>query len=355
MNFYGRIRHKTFESVEFLMQLCKDTKGLEDKQGLSIIIPTFNRAELLRKALESIQALHIPEGWSAEVLVIDNNSTDHTANVAEDIGQRGPIPLRCVVETQQGLNHGRNRGLEEARFEHLVYLDDDMTVDPGWLEGYIEAQEIWQPDAVVGPVDPLFEHPPMGWMTPRMIESVTSAYSQKGDKLIVVPAHRAHELPGCNFGVRRDAAFEAGGFHPALDRCGAGMLAGGDWEFGEKLVQLNKQVVYSPRCRIQHLISRKKLSREGLRARWKGNGATMYALKLLRGDDLSSRRRLHLFLRMIRLFGRSLHYRIIGKDALAFRWELEALLLYGLLFKAPHGLQQRKFPLVGLQVGSLDD
>lgn len=309
--------------------------------GFSIIIPTYNRAELLRTALKSVQELLVPDGWSAEILVIDNNSTDHTSHVAEEVARTGPIPLRRVVETKQGLNHGRNRGIQEASFEHLVYLDDDMLVDADWLEGYVEAWETFRPDAVVGPVEPWFEQEPAAWMTPRMIESVTSAYSRKGDRIGIVPKEHANELPGCNFSVLRSAAREVGGFHPSLDRCGAGMLAGGDWEFGERLVLLGKRVVYSPKCRIRHFISRHKISREGLRARWEGSGATAGAMMRLRGQELPFGRGLHLFLRMVRFFGRSFRCRIVGDGTTAFRWELEALNLRGLLFKTPRNLQAR--------------
>lgn len=310
--------------------------------GFSIIIPTYNRAELLRTALKSVQELRIPDGRAAEIIVVDNNSTDHTADVAEEMARNGPIPLRRVVETQQGLNHGRNRGIQEACFEHLVYLDDDMQVNPGWLEGYVEAWETLHPDAVVGPVEPWFEEEPASWLTPRMIESVTSAYSRKGDRIMIVSADRAHELPGCNFGVLRHVAQEAGGFHPALDRSGAGMLAGGDWEFGQRLVRLGKRVVYSPQCRIRHFISKHKISREGLRARWEGSGATAGAMMRLQGQVIPFPRRLRLFIRMNRFFVRSWRYRVAGDETIAFHWELEALNLRGLLFKIPPNLKTRQ-------------
>jgi len=298
----------------------------------SIIIPTFNRAGLLRKAIESVQGLEIPEGWSGELLVIDNNSTDETPAVVREFDEGAPIRARYVKETTQGLNHGRNRGLREARYEHLIYLDDDMLVDPGWLVAYAGVQAELAPDAVVGPVEPMFEVDPPEWMTERMIESVTSAYSRKGDEVMVLPAERAHELPGCNFAVRRTVALDSGGFHPSLDRCGTGMLAGGDWEFGERLARSGRKVVYAPGCRIRHLISRNKISRDGLRARWEGSGATGRAMMQLRGESLPGRRRVRFFLRMVRFFGRVIRYRVAGNRREAFRWELEALSLRGLLF-----------------------
>ena len=195
--------------------------------GFSIIIPTYNRAELLRMALESVQHLFVPRSWEAEILVIDNNSSDHTAAVVREAKQ-GPLPLRRVLEMNQGVSHARNRGASEASFEHLVYLDDDELVDKGWLEAYAAVQAALHPDCVVGPVEPLFEQVPPKWMTSTILDSVTSSYSWKGPHEMLLPPTRAHEIPGGNFGVLRSVVFEVGGFHPA-------MLAGEDFEFGGKV------------------------------------------------------------------------------------------------------------------------
>lgn len=310
--------------------------------GFSIVIPTYNRAELLRKALVSIQNLRIPEGCNAEILVIDNNSTDHTSSVASQSHNEGPLLVRHVIEKKQGLNHGRNRGLAEARFEHLVYLDDDMTVDPEWLIGYMKAHDRFSPAAVVGPVEPLYEQPPGEWVTERMLRSVSSAYSQKGEYIILIPPEQGHELPGCNFAVCREVAIKIGGFHPALDRSSCGMLAGGDSEFGERLARNGHRIAYSPDCKIHHLVSSHKLSKQGLRARWHGLGATNRAMEKLRGDEkplIGRSSRLHLSLRMVNLFGRSLYFSVLGDISASFRWELEALRLKGYLFDSPEGLQ----------------
>ena len=300
--------------------------------GFSIIVPTYNRAELLRQALMSIQGLTAPTGWNVEILVVDNNCTDNTAEVIMDVANHGQYSLRHIVEMRQGLNHGRNRGIVEAQFEHLVYLDDDMTIASDWLVGYTQALQIFHADAVTGPVDPVFEEPPAYWVTDRMLQSVTSAYSQKGNTPVLLPTDRAHELPGCNFAVRRQVALSAGGFHPSLDRSRYGMLAGGDWEFGQRLAWKGHRIVYSPTCRVRHLVSRSKLSKEGMRARWEGIGSTKRVMEGLRGDERTLGERLRLALRMGRFYGRALRYRLVGNERSSFHWELEALRLKGYLF-----------------------
>ena len=292
--------------------------------GFSIIIPTYNRAELLRMALESVHHLYLPRSWEAEILVIDNNSSDHTAAVAREAKQ-GPLPVRRILEMKQGASHARNRGASEASFEHLVYLDDDELVDKGWLEAYAAVLAALHPDCVVGPVEPWFEQVPPKWMTSTILYSVTSSYSWKGQQQMLLPPTRAHEIPGGNFGVLKSVVFEVGGFHPA-------MRVGEDFEFGGRLVLFGKRVAYAPDCRIRHFINRQKLSVVGLRARAKGWGAVQRALMQLRGDTLPAKGQLRLLLRLIRCFLLGIRYRFQNRKGHALECKLEAARILGLLF-----------------------
>jgi glycosyltransferase involved in cell wall biosynthesis len=303
----------------------------------SILIPTYNRADLLRTALETVAGLAVPDGWRGEVLVVDNNSPDHTATLVETMSHGFPLPLRRVVETKQGLNHARNRGMQEAGGEWLIYLDDDMKVSPGWIHGLADAVRLFGPDVVTGPVFPWVEGEVPAWCTGRVLDSVTSAYSRKGDRSFVLPSDQAHELPGCNFAVKRALAMELGGFHPALDRAGDGMLAGGDFELGMRLAERGARMVYAAECAIQHLISQRKMSRPGLQQRWRGLGVTAKALCQIRGETIAFSRKFRLFLRMHRFRWRAKRLAGPSPEA-AFRWELEALWLDGLLFGRIDGL-----------------
>jgi GT2 family glycosyltransferase len=295
--------------------------------GVSIIIPTYNRAELLGTALESVQRLLVPKNWEAEILVIDNNSSDHTAAVVRDAKQ-GPLPVRWLLEMNQGASHARNRGASEAAFEHLIYFDDDELVDAGWLEAYVAVQAAYHPDCIVGPVEPLFEQVPPKWMTSAILNPVTSSYSRKGPREGLLPPAHAHEIPGGNFGVLRSVFFEVGGFHPA-------MLAGEDFEFGARLVLSGKNIAYAPGCRIRHRIDHQKLSPIGLCARSRGWGATQRALMQLRGDPLSAMEQLRLLLRLARFFSRDVGYRLQNKKGHALECKLETERISGLLFTKP--------------------
>ena len=293
------------------------------RTGISIIIPTYNRARLLGPALETVKKLNVPAGMPIEVLIIDNNCTDETPQVIERAARNSPFPIQRIVEKQQGLCFGRNRGLREARYEHLVYLDDDVEVAREWILGYMEAIDELNADCVIGPVSPLFEQEVPDFLTQRVLDSVSSSYSRKGDRMFLLLRGTAHEIPGCNFGVRQSVAQEIGGFNNALDRVGNGMLAGGDTEFGMRLVTEGRRVVYQPRCRIKHVITQDKLLPTHLRKRWSGLGATQRVLQ--NGSvALPLARRLRYALGTGRLLIASLTYRLRGNTGLAFQRELEA-------------------------------
>lgn len=72
-----------------------------------------------------------------EVIVIDNNSTDHTRAIVEEISRH--VPIRYVYEARQGLSHARNRALKEFLGNYLLFADDDVDLAQGWLAAYREA------------------------------------------------------------------------------------------------------------------------------------------------------------------------------------------------------------------------
>ena len=98
---------------------------------VSVVICTYNRAELLVNCLQTLCEQTIAMS-DYEVIVVDNNSQDHTRAVTEDFCQRYSN-IRYCLETQQGLSHARNRGWREAKGAYVAYIDDECKVPPQWL------------------------------------------------------------------------------------------------------------------------------------------------------------------------------------------------------------------------------
>jgi glycosyltransferase involved in cell wall biosynthesis len=111
---------------------------------VSVIIPTYNRADILRKTLQAYDA---QDGYERilEVLVIDDGSKDHTRAIVEESCRRGRVPLRYLYQQNSGLAAARNHAIREARGNLILFGDDDIT--PGqsmvaehlaWHEEYPE-------------------------------------------------------------------------------------------------------------------------------------------------------------------------------------------------------------------------
>jgi cellulose synthase/poly-beta-1,6-N-acetylglucosamine synthase-like glycosyltransferase len=99
---------------------------------ISVVVCTQNRAAMLGGALASLYDL-ATDGFSYEVVVIDNGSTDGTARVIETAEGESKNPLRGVHEAEKGIVPARNRGIREARGAWIAFFDDDQRADRMWL------------------------------------------------------------------------------------------------------------------------------------------------------------------------------------------------------------------------------
>src|SRR5262249_1481610 len=118
--------------------------------SISVIVCTRNRCHKLARALRSIDSAKIPANIAAELIVVDNNSSDRTREVVAEFSRESNIPVRYVVETSQGLCFARNRGIQESSAEILAFTDDDCVADANWItnisNAFLEAPNL----AVVG-------------------------------------------------------------------------------------------------------------------------------------------------------------------------------------------------------------
>jgi glycosyltransferase involved in cell wall biosynthesis len=101
---------------------------------LSICLCTYNRAHVLPYCLEALTKLKIPPRWNAEILVVDNNSTDNTKSVVDHYSGSSPIDIHYFHESEQGISAARNRAIKESHGDYLGFLDDECVVKSDWIE-----------------------------------------------------------------------------------------------------------------------------------------------------------------------------------------------------------------------------
>lgn len=119
---------------------------------ISIVIPTFNRKEPLRRALASALAQRLGAGEVAEIVVVDN-SVDATARWIEDaFAGTETMRLRYISEPRPGVANARNAGIAAAQGEWVAFLDDDEEAGPDWLAQHLAVLGRTKADASFGPV-----------------------------------------------------------------------------------------------------------------------------------------------------------------------------------------------------------
>lgn len=105
---------------------------------ISVIIPTCNRAGFLEQALASVLHQTVACG---EILVIDDGSTDATSEIVSRVSRAAQVPIRYLYQKNKGASAARNKGIAEARYDLLCFLDSDDRWAPRKLELQLEAMK----------------------------------------------------------------------------------------------------------------------------------------------------------------------------------------------------------------------
>lgn len=133
---------------------------------VSIAICTYNHRDSLRLTLDAVGRARLPDGLRCELLVIDNNSNDGTAELVKNYRPDNRLPVAYLFEPRQGQCHARNAALAASRGRFILFTDDDVRPPAGWVEGMCAPLLAGRAHAVAGGVRiaPHLERPWMGWM-----------------------------------------------------------------------------------------------------------------------------------------------------------------------------------------------
>jgi glycosyltransferase involved in cell wall biosynthesis len=238
---------------------------------LSVIIPTRDRAPLLQAALRSLEAQTLaPERY--EVIVVDNGSRDETPAVINAFEGRLP-GLQHLSEPEPGLHAGRHRGLQAARGDILVYGDDDIEAEPGWLKAIAAAFADPAVMLVGGNNLPNFETPPPDWLlrlweTPRFGGRAIPELS-----ILKLPGEAPQPIAptliwGCNFSIRKSALLAAGGFHPdGVPKERAHLRGDGETYVAQHVAAHGGVCLFHPGATVHHRVAASRMTMEYFRDR----------------------------------------------------------------------------------------
>ncbi len=236
---------------------------------LSVVICTYNRCQLLDQTLTQMQRLRVPAGVSWELVIVNNCCSDETDFVIEKHAK--VLPIRRIFELLAGLSRARNKALEVVTGDYVLWTDDDVLVDEGWLEAYCRAFERW-PDAAVfgGRVEPWLEGQPPRWLE-AVLPRVGFAFAtiNLGDEPEPLTMER---LPfGANMAVRM-AEQQRHRFDPDLGVTPKRRMGGEETAMLQSILADGGRGWWVPDARVRHFIPRKRQSLRYLRSYYFGAG-----------------------------------------------------------------------------------
>ena len=249
---------------------------------ITVAICTWNRADLLDQTLSAMHELRRPAGIEWEILVVNNNCTDHTDEVLSR--HASDLPLRRVFEPVPGLSNARNRAVAAATGDLLVWTDDDVLVDPSWLSAYHDAARA-HPEASFfgGPITPWFDGEPPHWLREHW-RIVESAYAVRDFGTAPLPLSRRALPFGANFAVRT-AVLRKYPFDPDLGFRPDARIPGEESAVFCQLLNDGLTGWWVPEAGVQHFLPKERQTTRYLWQYYSGKGE----YKALSAGDSGSR------------------------------------------------------------------
>ena len=220
--------------------------------SVTVVICTRNRADSLRETLVSIGQCVVPPDLTAELLVVDNGSTDGTAQVVRE-AKLTNLPVRYLAAPTPGLSRARNAALRASAADMVLFTDDDVRVPADWIGGMCRPMTAGTADAVIGGVrfpahyEPLLAREPFrskrGWLASNESRDLSES----------------RNMVGANMAFNRRVIETLGGFDPEL---GAGAL--GFYEesiFSWRLTEAGLRMVPAPDVWVEHHFDFSRLTR----------------------------------------------------------------------------------------------
>ncbi|HFJ9507877.1 glycosyltransferase [Bacillus cereus group sp. MYBK245-2] len=238
------------------------------KSKLTIAICTFNRVDLLIETIQSLSELKNIN--DAQVIIVDNNSTDGTrAEVEKLIGDLN-YNLEYINEKRQGLSYARNTAIQRASCEYIAFLDDDAIPDSEWINTIIAA---FEKDltlyAIGGKIIPKFETDRPDWLVKGLEYSYTivdlgSNKQQYPSKLYPFGANMAF----------RTSVFNKYEFPNHLGRKGTTLISGEETWLFSKIQEEGWNYCYIPGMVVEHFVPKERLTKKWVLERFYFQGVT---------------------------------------------------------------------------------
>lgn len=229
--------------------------------GISVIICCYNSSSQLPQTIRHLATQTIPDSLHCEIILVNNASTDNTVEVAQTEWAKyssSPLTFKVVHESQPGLSYARQKGINEAKYDYLLFCDDDNWLLPDYLKtGF----SILENDKSIGGLGGLgvaeFGGPKPDWFDQyAMYYAVGKQAPTSGDL-----SRCRGWVYGAGCFIRREALNSLSDYDfISSDRKGASLSSGGDIELCYFILLNGYKIWYDERLVFVHYIDGRRLS-----------------------------------------------------------------------------------------------
>ncbi len=248
----------------------------------TVVIPTYNSENRISLVLDKLKQQHFTKNIGWEILVIDNNSKDNTAQIIKNYQENWhyEYKLKYFKEEKQGAGFARQRGIQEANSPLVGFLDDDNIPSANWVQSaYDFAQQHPQGGAFASLITGEFEVQP-----PPNFERIKPflALTDRGNQPLLYNPALKYLPPSAGLVVRKKAWLESVPEKCILTgRVEGSMLTSEDLEVLGYIQSKGWEIWYNPAMKITHKIPAHRLKREYLIPFIGGIGLSRYVTRMV--------------------------------------------------------------------------
>ena len=248
----------------------------------TVAICTYNGEKRLPEVLDCLRSQINTENISWEILVIDNNSKDNTAQVVRDYQATWSEanPLKYLSETEQGAAFARKRAVKEAKSSLIGFLDDDNLPDPNWVvEAFLFGHKHPKAGAYGSQIHGEFEVEP-----PENFDRILPflAITERGSQALLYEPQKKILPPSAGLVVRKEAWLANVPEHCILSgRVPGSMLTSEDLEVLSYIQQSGWEIWYNPDMELKHKIPHWRFERDYLIPFFRGIGLSRYVTRMV--------------------------------------------------------------------------
>jgi glycosyltransferase involved in cell wall biosynthesis len=237
--------------------------------SLDVLIPTYNRATLLKRTLDSLLSADLPEGLDTRITVIDNNSKDDTRGTVDDYATRTGR-VHYIFETRQGRSNALNAGIAATKGDLVGMVDDDEEVDRNWYLTLRSAFRNPTVDFIGGPYLPRWGAAIPKWLPLNYLGVI--GWVDGGQQIRRYGQDYSGILMGGNAVIKRSILERVGPYSTSLGRTDKRLLSCEDDDMYQRLLAAGGIGLYLPQLIIYHYVPPERLSKRYFRnwCFWRG-------------------------------------------------------------------------------------